>query len=119
MTLESFLLRANGRCKHCLFHVDTQGCRCPGGDYAFFAAVLRQHVRADGTVSQNDCREHLRTSRLKSAQISRFYQLAQAPGPDRLLEKSGTFDDSTDTRGKNRHKTIDRYIWLGIRSAAA
>lgn len=116
MTLESFLLRANGRCKHCLFHVESQGCRCGGSEWSIFVAALRQCVRADGTISQNDVRP-LVAGKISGPRVARFYQIAQAQGDRRLIQQTGTYDDSTDVRGKNHHKACARYEWLG--SAAA
>ncbi|MCL2611978.1 MAG: hypothetical protein FWD95_01960 [Nocardioidaceae bacterium] len=111
--LDHYLRAFPDRCSGCGSHVETQGCKCPGSDYAFFAEVLAKHVRADGTLHQNDVREVLRHTRLKSSQVARFYQIAQAPGAGRLLERTGGYEDSTDTRGKNRAKVIPVYAWLG------
>lgn len=118
MSLESFLVRASGRCKHCLYHVETQGCRCGGPEWDLFVAALRQCVRADGTVSQNDVRP-LVAGKIPGPKVARFYQLAQAPGPGRLIERGDIYDDSTDVRGKNRHKAVPRYIATAALGAVA
>lgn len=118
MTLESFLIRQPGRCKHCLHHVETQGCRCGGSEWALFVAALRQCVRADGTVSSNDVRP-LIAGKVAPKRVARFYQIAQAPGPDRLLERSGNYEDSTDAHGKNKAKVIPLYVATGALGASA
>lgn len=110
--LDHYLAARSDRCSGCGRHAETQGCTCTGSEWALFVAALRQSVRPDGLISQNTVRP-LVAGKIAPKRIARFWQLAQARGSERLIERADVVEDSTDGRGKNRHKAIPMYVWLG------
>lgn len=101
-----------GRCV-CGFHLETQGCRCPGGEWAIFTAAIRAAVRADGTVHQRDVRPAIR-GKVAPKKIGQLYRRARSEG---LLTDTGEREPSDDAAGRNLDK-LDRIYRLAARAVA-
>lgn len=105
--LETYLRALPGRCQGCGHHVPTQGCKCPGGDYAVFKDALRSVAEKDGTVHQRHMRRLIR-GRIAPKQIGLFYRKAKAEG---LIVDTGEREQSDDVAGRNGDK-LDRLYRL-------
>lgn len=107
MTLDSYLRTQPGRCTSCGYHVPTQGCRCPGGDWQVFKDALRAVAETDGTVHQRHMRRLIR-GRIAPKQIGQLYRKAKAEG---LIVDTGEREQSDDVAGRNSDK-LDRLYRL-------
>lgn len=111
MSLDAYLRDLPGRCPSCGSHLATQGCTCPGGDWAIFTSALRKSVRADGTIHQRDVRPQIR-GRVPAKSIGTFYRRAKAEG---LIVDTGEREPSNDVAGRNADK-LDRIYRLAVES---
>lgn len=105
-SLPADLAARHGRCGGCGFHVETQGCRCPGGEWATFLAALRV-AAVDGIVHQSAVRPLIR-GRIEAKHIGTLYRRAKAEG---LLVDTGEREPSNDVAGRNTDK-LDRIYKL-------
>jgi hypothetical protein len=99
--------RLPGRCSGCGFHVETQGCRCEGSEWAIFRAALLASVDATGLIHQSAMRPKIR-GRIHPRHIGTCYRRAKAEG---LIVDTGEREPSNDVAGRNGDK-LDRVYRL-------
>ncbi len=66
MSLDNYLRNLPGRCTSCGSHLATQGCTCPGGDWAIFTSALRTVADQTGTIHQSAMRRLIRAASPRS-----------------------------------------------------
>lgn len=104
--LLDYLATAEGRCPRCLYHVQTQGCRCGDPEWALFKVALAEAARG-GVVHQSAVRPIIR-GRIEPKHIGALYRRAKAEG---LIRDTGEREPSNDVAGRNTDK-LDRIYAL-------
>jgi hypothetical protein len=111
--LEQAIRTHPGRCQSCGYHVPTQGCRCPGGDWVVFRDALLAVADKQGVIHQSAMRRLIR-GRVPSKSIGQFYRRAKSEG---LIVDTGEREPSDDVAGRNSDK-LDRVYRVGSGVAA-
>ena len=97
-TLVASLATLPGRCTSCGFHVRTQGCRCPDGEWITFVSALRA-AAVDGVIHQSAVRPLIR-GRIEAKHIGQLYRRARTEG----LLREVDHERSDDAAGRNSHR---------------
>ena len=127
MSLDDYLAALPGRCVHGYHSKQRHSCtQTPSsapatamaeprswghasssgaGEWPFFVSVLRNVVRADGTVHQGDVRPLIR-GRIPAKHIGSLYRRARNEG---VLAETGEWERSTDVEGRNSDKRCRIY----------